>query len=54
MKRVIDLVKVVDPYEIYVEVVVISLFNQLCNVIACVFSLTCANIFFAILHQNQE
>jgi hypothetical protein len=47
------MVKVVDPYEIYV-VVATSLFDQLCNVIAYVFSLTCASIFFAMLHQNQE
>jgi hypothetical protein len=32
-----DLVKVVDPDEIYVEVVVISLLDQLCNAVAYVF-----------------
>jgi hypothetical protein len=35
-------------------VVVTSLFEQLYNVIAYVFSLTCASIFFAMLDQNQE
>jgi hypothetical protein len=32
-----DLVKVVDPDEIYVEVVVTSLLDQLCNAVAYVF-----------------
>jgi len=32
-----DLVKVVDPYGIYVEMVIASLLDQSCNVVAYVF-----------------